>query len=327
MSTRTVTESRRGIVLPRIGWHLVTPASASAALLCALIVADVIIQPALLDIFQIGLVVQTALPLVFLAVAQTLVVLTRGIDLSVGATLVVANTLCATWMGLSDGSLWKLAPILAIGIAIGAINGCLVAYLGLEPFIATLATWSVFNGVALLIQPVDGGGAPPALMTFATGSVGKVPNSLLILLATILLWLYLKSTPLARRIYGLGSDEARLELSGVNVRRVKITVYALGGLCAAFAGIYLAASTGTGTPAAGDDLVLPSVAAVVIGGTSLLGGRGGVGLSIVGVFVLTEIADIIAGLKLPAYTAVIASSLALLIVVALRSVFAKEQRI
>jgi ribose transport system permease protein len=299
--------------------RLITPASASALLLCVLIVVDVSIQPALLSLSQIGLVVQTALPLAFVAVAQTLVILIRGIDLSVGAVLVVADTLCASWIGADNGELWKLVPIVAAGALIGLVNGYLVAYARLEPFIATLATWTAFDGVALLIQPVDGGTVPTDLTSFATGSIGDVPVSVVLLACTLALWLYLKYTKLGWRIYGLGSDEARLALSGANTRRVKLVVYVLASMCAAVGGIYLAASTGTGTPGAGDSLVLPSVAAVVIGGTSLLGGRGGVGQTIIGVFVLTEISDITSGLALPAYTAVIASAIALLVVVALRS--------
>lgn len=314
-----------GPTISRIRAALVTPGCASALLLVVLVAVDVALQPALLNLVQIGLVVQVELPLVFLAIGQTLVILIGGIDLSVGATLVVANALCATWLGAGTAGVWKLAPIALAGVAIGVTNGCLVAYARLEPFIATLATWTVFDGVALLILPQDGGQVPTSLVTAATGKLGPIPTPLLILACALLAWLYIKRTRLGLRIYGLGSDEGRSSLVGVNVSRVKLSVYGLAGLCSALGGIYLALSTGTGTPTAGDPLVLPSVAAVVIGGTSLRGGRGDVGLTIIGVLILGEISDIVQDLNLPGYTSVIVSGVALLAVVALRSVLGRSE--
>jgi ribose transport system permease protein len=298
---------------------------ASSLLLVALFAVDAALQPALLNLVQIGLVVQIQLPLVFLAVGQTLVVLTGGIDLSVGATFVVANALCATWIGAGSGGLWKLVPIVGVGVAIGVVNGCLIAYAKLEPFIATLATWTAFDGVALLILPQDGGQVPTSLVNVATGKLGPVPDPLIILACALCAWVYVKRTRFGLRMYALGSDAARLASSGSSISKVKLAVYGLAGLWAALGGIYLAASTGTGTPTAGDGLVLPSVAAVVIGGTSLRGARGDAGLTIIGVFVLGEISNITQDLQLPAYTSVIASALALLIVVALRSLSSRDR--
>lgn len=148
----------RRLPMPRISWT----ATSTAVMLVALIVADLVLQPALLDTFQIGLEVQTALTLVFLGVAQTLVVLVRGIDLSVGGIMVVANVLTATWVGGAAGSRQLLiVVVLVIGAAMGGFNGVLVAFLGFQPFVATLATWTIFNGIAIWLLPTDGGAAPP----------------------------------------------------------------------------------------------------------------------------------------------------------------------
>jgi ribose transport system permease protein len=131
----------------------------------------------------------------------------------------------------------------------------------------------------------------------------------------LVLWWYLKGTRLGHSIYAVGSDEERARLNGVGVRRVKVAVYALAGLAAAVGGIVLAATTSTGTPTAGDGYILPSVAAVVIGGTKLTGGRGGVGLTIMGAFILTLINDLVTALHFAPYVSVLAASALLLMVV------------
>ena len=303
---------------PRISWT----AASTAVMLVALIGADVSLQPALLNTFQIGLEVQTALTLVFLGVAQTLVVLVRGIDLSVGGIMVVANVLTATWVGGAVGSRELLiVVVLLIGAAMGAFNGVLVAFLGFQPFVATLATWTIFNGIAIWLLPTDGGAAPPDLTRVVVGSVGSVPTSFVILAGVFVCWWYFRGTRFGRAMYAVGSDEERAHLNGVDVRRTKLAVYAVAGLVSAMAGVYLVGTTSTGTPTAGDGYILQSVAAVVIGGTSLLGGSGGVGLTVMATFVLTIIADVVSALNLSVWVAVAASAGLLLAVVSVRSFF------
>jgi len=299
--------------LPRGEWG-------TLLLLTTLIVVDVSIQPALLDVTQIGLLIQTALVAVLLASAQTLAVLTRGVDLSVGSVLVVTDVLTATKLGGLEGDRLALLPlVLAAGAAIGLLNGALIAYGGLEPFVATLATWAIFDGVALLVLPTDGGAPPQQLTNLAIGETAGIPNAYIGLALVLLAWFALRRSPLGVRILAVGSDAERAFLNGIDVRRTKLIVYALGGFVAGIAGVYLAASTSTGVPTAGDGLLLPSLAAVVIGGTSLAGGRGGVGLSVMGVFVLVFIGDLVAALQLPSWVATVASAAMLLIVVSLRS--------
>ncbi len=306
----------------RVSWG---PLS-TAAILAGLVAADFVLQPALLDSYQIGLEIQTALSLVFVSFAQTLVVLVRGIDLSVGGTMVVANVLTATWIGASDSRVPLVAVVLLIGLAMGAFNGVLVTFLRFEPFVATLATWTIYNGIALWLLPTDGGAAPPKLSNIVISTVGPVPDTYLILAAVLLVWWWLKGTRFGRQMYAVGSDEERAYLNGVRPYAIKIGVYSLAGLAAALGGVYLCASTSTGTPTAGDGYILQSVAAVVIGGTSLLGGRGGVGLTVMATFVLVLIADIVSALNLSVWVSVAAQFGLLLVVVAVRSFVETRKR-
>jgi ribose transport system permease protein len=305
----------------RVPWTTLT----TAVILVALSLTDLLLQPALAATVQIGLLLQTALPLVFVATAQTLVVLVRGIDLSVGAMFVVANAITAVWVGGAAGShqLLLLVAVLA-GVCMGAMNGALVAGLRFEPFIATLGTWTIFSGIALLILPTDGGAPPPFLTNIILGEVAGIPSSIVILAAVFGVWRGIRSTRFGHRIAAVGADEERARLNGTPVRTVKLAVYTLGGLCAALGGIYSAGATSSGTPTAGDPYILTSVAAVVIGGTSLLGGRGGVGLSIMAALSLTLISDIVSAVNLDVWVSVAASAGLLLVVVVLRSLVERQ---
>jgi ribose transport system permease protein len=278
-SAALILRSRRLLPAASANW---TPLS-TALILAALIATDLALQPALLDVFQIGLEVETALTLVLLGLAQTLVVLVRGIDLSVGGIMVVSNALAATWVGGAGGThQWLLLVVLGFGCAMGALNGTLVAFLDFQPFVATLATWTIFNGIALWILPTDGGAAPPALTRVVNASIGSVPASFVILAGLLIFWWYLRGTRFGHAIYAIGSDEDRAQLNGE--------------------------------------------AAVVIGGTSLLGGAGGFGLTVMATFVLTIIADVVAALNLSVWVSVAASAGLLLVVVGARSYFEARWR-
>ncbi len=293
----------------------------TAGILLVLAIVDVSLQPALANLDQIGLLLQTALPLVFVSVAQTLVVLVGGIDLSVGGVFVVANAITVGWVGAAGGAHEALLLVaLAAGLAMGAINGLLVVAVRFEPFIATLGTWTIFNGIALTILPTDGGTPPPMLSTLVNGTVAGIPNSIVILAVTFGIWRGLRATRFGVRLYAVGADEERARLNGTPVRRVKLAAYVLGGMCAAIGGIYSAGATASGTPTAGDAYILTSVAAVVIGGTSLRGGEGGVGMTIMAALALTLISDIVQAVNLAVWVSVAASAGLLLVLVAARSV-------
>ncbi|EHN10516.1 Ribose ABC transport system permease protein RbsC (TC 3.A.1.2.1) [Patulibacter medicamentivorans] len=317
MSTATVPVERRlRLPRPRIDWGI----AVTTLLLATLVVVDLSLQPALADITQIGLLVQTALPLLFVAAAQTLAVLVRGIDLSVGGVFAVANTMTAVWVGAAGGNhQLLLLAVLVAGLAMGAINGVLIAGLGFQPFIATLGTWTAYGGVALMILPSDGGAVPLVLTSILNGTVAGIPASIVIVAVLLLAWRVLRTSRFGTQIYAVGDDEERARLNGTPVRRVRLLVYALAGLCAAVGGIMLAGATSTGSPTAGDPYILMSLSAVVIGGTSLRGGAGGVGLSVMAAFSLILISDIASAMNLDVWVSVAASALLLLVMVTARA--------
>jgi len=290
-------------------------------LLVILVLLNGFADPGLVDMFQAGLLLQTALPLVFVAFAQTLAVLTRGMDLSVGASMAMVSVLTATWMGGFDGgSSWHLLPILGIALGIGLLNGVLICILRLPPIIATLATWSVFNGVAIGLLEQDGGEVPTWLTNLVTGESFGIPNSYFILAVALIIWYQLSRGRLGRSIFAVGGDPERAALNGINVKRTLIATYGLCGLIAGIGGLMLAGATSTGQPTAGDAYILPSVTAVVIGGTSLMGGRGGVGLTILGVLILTLVNSLVQALSLEAWVGVLLTSVLLVAVVVVRAI-------
>ncbi|MCL6443104.1 MAG: ABC transporter permease [Alicyclobacillus sp.] len=253
-----------------------------------------IMHPGLFSFQWLGLKTDSGLTMVLVGVGQTIVILTGGIDLSIGGILSLATVLAATQMGKSPLSIltWSLLIVL-VGGAGGYLNGAIISYLRIQPFIATLATWSIFDGIALWILPTDGGTVPPLFVNELTGSVGGVPKSLLIILLIMVLWLCFRMTPLGTSLYAIGSSSRAAFLNGSNVHRIRIAAYTLSGVFAALAGLYLSAQTQTGSPTIGSSYILTSVATVVIGGTSLAGGAGGLSGTVLGVFILLFINDIL----------------------------------
>jgi len=242
--------------------------------------------------FEWTSVVNTAVPTVLVAVGQTIVVITRGIDLSVGGVIDVSNALAATHMKDSLASMigWSLA-ILALGAVFGAINGILVAYGRLQPILVTLATLAILQGLAIWILPEPGGLIPPSYSNTLASTQG--PWSLLFIALVAVAWLVLRRMTIGVRIFAIGNDEAAARAHGIPVRRVKVIAFALSGLLAAASGLFLAASTTGGDAAAGDVYILTSIAAVVLGGISFYGGRGSALGSIAGAFVLTILTNVL----------------------------------
>lgn len=297
----------------------ITAVNPVAYALLATFVVDLLLQPAIFSVSEFGAQIESALPLMFVAFAQTLVVLTGGFDLSVGGILVITNVLTATWLGSSNDRLWLLIIIVGIGMMLGAINGVLIAYVQFESFIATLGTWAIYDGIALTILSTDGGTVPGALTNFVNGSVGPIPTAYLIFAALILVALYIHRHRYGTYLKATGADAESARRNGIKIAQVRLWAYIISGLFCALAGIYLAAQTGTGTPTAGDGYILQSIEAVAIGGASFLGGEGNLLASVAAVFVLTFISNIVFALNLQPYVAVIASSVLLLGAVLIKS--------
>jgi ribose transport system permease protein len=269
------------------------------------------------------------LTLLLVATGQTLVILLGGIDLSVGGIVSVTTALAATRFGDggSDMAAWALA-IVALGAAAGAANGVLIARLKLQPFIVTLATWSIWSGIAFWILPTEGGTIPGSFSSWVSNSYLGLTAPVWIIVALIVLWLWFKRTRLAVGIKAIGSSENSAFLSGVPIGLTTVAAYALSGLFAALAGLFLVTQTASGSPTVGNDYILNSVAAVVIGGTSLFGGRGGLGGTIAGAFVLTMIANVIFAFHLESFWAPITYGVLLILAVlanSLTELYARRQ--
>ncbi len=261
------------------------------------------VSPAFPSAGSITDLLSSALPLVFAALAQTVVVLVKGIDLSVGPAMSLSMVIAAALMRDSPWSAaGTIALSLAAGLAVGAFNGFFVVRTRLQPIIVTLATSSVLSGLALYVLPQPGGFIAPGLNALSTGLLGWVPVPGLFLLASLLLvWLPLRRSRLGQGWYAVGGNEAGAYYSGIDVGRVKFAAFLVGGFFAALGGLMLAFQTLTGDPMIGGPYTLNSIAATVLGGTNLAGGRGGALGAIGGVLVLTIIVDILFFVGVSAY--------------------------
>ena len=226
-----------------------------------------------------------AIPLALVAMGQFLVVLGRGVDLSLGPIASVAGVMMATTV--TDHPALGLAGPIAVGAIAGLFNGLLVARLGLPPIIVTLATMSIWQGVALVILPDPGGAIPEGLQVALTGGFSYPLVGLVELAFCGVAVGWLLSTRFGLHLRAVGGDELAARMSGVRVRNVKTAAYTLGGMLAALGGMYFATTTNTGTPTGGDSFILTSIAAVVIGGVPLGGGRGTALGVVMGALVLT----------------------------------------
>jgi ribose transport system permease protein len=230
------------------------------------------------------------LPIAFAAVAQAIVVISGGIDLSVGPMMALASVTSAVLMK-GQGDLYGVgvvAGVLVLGLAVGAINGGLVVLTRVPDIVVTLATSFVWAGTALLILNTPGGGAAPWLMAIISGPLGSpwLPKALVVLAVLVaVVWIPLRRSTFGLSLYAVGSHPLAAFRSGVAVGPTKIVAYALTGLFSALGGLALTATGGVGAPVPGS-YTLQSVAAIVLGGVSLAGGRGGVLGPIIAVMVL-----------------------------------------
>ncbi|MBZ6079173.1 ABC transporter permease [Microvirga puerhi] len=236
--------------------------------------------------------------LALVAMAQTAVVLTAGIDLSVGMIFLLANCL-ASWIVVGSPGMTALGllGVLLVGLLCGAINGLVVIFGRLQPIVTTIATGAVYFGLALFLRPVPGGDVNSELADSLTGQLpGGIPASLVVLFLIILtIWLPFRRSEIGRAVYAVGSSEAAAYMSGVPVRKAKFVAYCLSGLFAAMGGLFLTFFTYSGEASAanGGAYTLYSIAAVVLGGISLFGGKGSVIGAVFGALMFRTIGDLL----------------------------------
>ncbi|MDT5121979.1 MAG: galactofuranose transport system permease protein [Thermoleophilaceae bacterium] len=230
-----------------------------------------------------------------IALGMTFVILTGGIDLSVGSLLAVGGVVSAVMAGNN----FVIVLLAAVGATtlLGLINGLVIAKVRIQPFIVTLAMMIAARGVALLVaheKPIEIKNMSGGFKALWQGQVGPIPLPIIILiLAYIIGWIVLNHTRFGRHAFALGDNQEAARLMGLNVNRVTLGVYALSGALAGLAGVILASRLGSGQPVAGTGFELDAIAAVVVGGTLLTGGQGGVGSTLVGVLLLGVLFNIL----------------------------------
>jgi erythritol transport system permease protein len=270
-----------------------------------------VLSPEFLTAGNLSILVKHVAINAILAIGMTFVILSGGIDLSVGSVVgfcgMVAGLLLDRGLVLESLGVvvfphtWLVVALaLLAGMGIGAVNGWMVARLGVAPFIATLGSMYVARGGALLLS--DGATFPNLAGEPGLGNTGfpwigaatmaglPVPVWLMAALAAVAI-LVASRTPFGRHVYAVGGNERAALLSGVKVPQVRVRVYVMSGFCAALVGVIIAAQLGAAHPATGATFELNAIAAVVLGGTSLMGGRGTIGGTLIGAFVIGVLAD------------------------------------
>ena len=288
------------------------------AFLALLLVYTRLIQPTYGVTGVQGLAI-SVLPLALATVGQAIVVLSGGIDLSVGSMMALTSVVAASQMKGQSEELGIAVAIgvLLLGLLLGAINGGLVVLTRVPDIVVTLAMSFVWAGCALLVLKTPGGGSAVWLKELVKGSLFNewIPKAAVVMIVVVaLVWLPVSRSRLGLSLYAVGSDQLAAFRSGVSVGRTKLLSYTLLGLFAALAGLSLAANTGIGTPVPGP-YTLTSVAAVVLGGVSLAGGRGGVFGPLVAVVILQLIRSDMTFLNLNSNLATVANGIILIGVV------------
>ena len=252
------------------------------------------------------------------AIGQTIVVLSGGFDLSAGAVISLVNVVLATWLqGPGMSPLALVAASVGVGMVSGAFNGVFVAFLRMQPIVVTLATMFILQGVTLLIMDKPGGQVAPALGELLVGDAisNALPKPILLIGIVLLAWAWFKRTNLGVAIYAVGSDFDAARAVGVRTGLVQFVVYVIAGGCYGLAGALISAQTGSADPLIGNPILLQMFAAVVVGGTTLGGGRGGPLGSAFGAYVLTMVVNILLVLNVSAYYSTIAEGLILILAV------------
>jgi ribose transport system permease protein len=288
------------------------------AFLVVLIVFTRIIQPTYGATGIQGLAI-SVLPLALAAAAQAIVVISGGIDLSIGSMMALSSVVAATTMDEQSAEVGILVvvAVLALGLLIGAVNGALVVLTRVPDIVVTLAMSFVWAGFALLVLRTPGGGSVDWLRDLVLGSfvsewIPKAAIVLVVLIAAI--WIPIQRSRVGLSLYAVGSNQLAAFRSGVSVGRTKLASYVVAGLFASLAGLMLTATTGIGTPVPGPYTLL-SVAAVVLGGVSLAGGRGGLFGPMVAVVILSLLRTDMTFLRLNTNLATVAQGIILVGVV------------
>ena len=284
-------ERRRAALLSRFwSWE----ASGVMVALVALVLALSLATDNFLSAYNLSVVVRQAAFVGLVALGQTLVLLVGGIDLSVGAGAGLSSIVGAIALTQWGVPPWLVIPVtMAFGFALGAINGVFVAWLRLNPFIVTLATWEIFAGLTLVIT--KGYPIRPLGESFTIYGKGEpfgipVPVLIFVAVALVLIWM-LTQTRFGRNIFAVGGNRDAAILAGIPARRVEFVAFGLSGMLASIAGILFASRMDAAQPSVGEGWLMGAITAAILGGTSLRGGQGSIVGTVMGALLLTVLAN------------------------------------
>jgi ribose transport system permease protein len=287
--------------------------------------------PVRFDAFTFQSLFVAAIPLAFAAMAQSVVIIAGGIDLSVGSMMSLINVISAKYMmnhGMDTAIALSLGLIIG-GFVGGALTGAMITFFRVPDIVVTLAMLFFWGGLALQILPQPGGGAPTQFANLGVGAIagGWIPNGLIVLAVVMLVaWIPIRWRRPGLALYALGSNRNSTFLSGVGVARTRIGAYALGGALAAVAGLALTATASSGNATGGDYYTLESIGAAVLGGVALTGGKGGMIGPIAAAFVLALVNSIIVLLGINGNYGQIIEGALIVVVVMLASVLTRGRR-
>lgn len=281
----------------------------SIVVLFGLLAPDFVSQRNLLNILQ-----QSSIN-ACLALGMTLVIISGGIDLSVGPTAAIAAVITATLLVVGIPVPLAILAGLGIGVVCGLVNGVLVAYAGLQPFIVTLGTLSTYRAIALIYtggNPVLG--VPQGFRALFNGSLMGIPNAvIMVAVVALLAWMLLKKTPLGEYLLAVGGNEEAAYVAGVPIAVTKITAYVISGVLAALASMILIGRLGAAEPILGNLWELDAIAAAAIGGASLMGGKGSVIGTILGAIILGAMRNGLTLMNVQAFYQLLATGLIILV--------------
>lgn len=256
--------------------------------LFVLCIAISILTPRFLSVSNITNVLTQVSVNAIIAIGMTFVILTGGIDLSVGSTLAISGAVAAYIIKSTGNVFLAILAAVVIGVGIGIINGIVISKGKVQAFIVTLASMTIFRGMTYVFtngNPISG--LVGSFNSIGNAKVGVLPLPVIITVATVAIAYYvLTQTRFGRYLYALGGNEDSARLSGINTDKIKILVYVVSGIAAALSGVIITSRIGSASPNAGSGFELDAIAAVVIGGTSLAGGEGSVMGTIIGALII-----------------------------------------
>lgn len=291
--------------------------------LILLIAVVSILSPSFLSTKNIFNILRQTSVNAIIAAGMTFVILTGGIDLSVGSILAISGAFCGSLLASGQSIVVAIIAALLVGAVVGFLNGFIIAKGKLQPFIATLATMTILRGLTLVFtdgKPITLGSSELAVNfgKIGGGSILGIPTPAIIMILIFAICAYiLSNTKIGRYTYALGSNEEATKLSGLNTDKIKIWVYTISGILSAIAGIIITSRLYSAGPSAGTGYELDAIAAVVLGGTKLAGGKGKIGATIIGALIIGVLSNALNILDVSSYYQMMVKGVVILIAVLL----------